>query len=91
MLVQNIKNKQQYLRLKKIFFFINTTYWDNLNTNICNNIYWASKIISNVPKWNALSEHGQPINWQKISHHLKSSFFFNFVMINNNLSSQFEL
>ena len=39
MLVQNIKNKQQYLRLKKIFFFINTTYWDNLNTNICNNIY----------------------------------------------------
>lgn len=40
MLVQNNKNKQQYLRLKKkIFFFINTTYWDNLNTNICNNIY----------------------------------------------------
>lgn len=64
MLVQNNKNKQQHLRVKKIFFFINTTYWDKLNTNLCNNIYWASKIISNIPEWNALSKYGQPINWQ---------------------------
>lgn len=77
MLVQNNKNKQQYLRLKKkFFFFINTTYWDNLNTNICNNIYWASKIVSNVPKWNALSEHGQTINWQIKIFTPPKSFFF---------------